>query len=502
MASKHLEAASARIAEIYDLEAIDAVVGWDQLVMMRPLGGPLRGEAVGTLSAIIHQRWTDPEFGKALEAALDEVQSLPEGDPVRANIELAKRDRDRLVRVPIELATEMSRLSALAYGVWVEARKNNDFATFAPYLEQAVDLRLRYVDCFEPEANPYDTLLKQWDLEYTTEELTGLFDKLKAGFKPIIAKVSANPDAISDACYQGHFPKERQHAMFVEFARAMGARDDAWRLDETVHPFETAMNMNDVRITTRYYEDDIGSGFFGTLHETGHGLYEDGVDPALARMAIGRGGTLDMHESQSRMIENLVGRSRPFFDYALPIFQRHFPEKYGSIDADMLYRGANLMRPSLIRVEADEATYNMHIALRFEIEQQLITRDLKVKDLPEAWNAKMQEMLGVVPATDSNGVLQDVHWSTGAFGTFVGYTLGNVIGAQLWQLIQRDLPDLDHQFSNGEFLPLREWLRENVHKTGRTYGSKELLKRLGIDQLDPEPLRASIAAKANELYGA
>ena len=490
-----------RFGEIFDLDGAMTVVGWDQLVMMRPRGAELRGEVVGTLSKLLHQKWTDPAFGELLEKGRAETAQLPEDHPDRASIALATKERDRLVRVPGDLAAEMARHGAVSYGTWVEARKNNDFAAFAPALEKHLELQLRYIDCFDKTEHPYDVSLAQWDLEYTTAELNTLFAKLKEGFRPIIDLVAGNPEAANEECYLGHFPKETQAAMFNELMLACGARADVWRLDETVHPFETAASMDDVRITTRYYEHDIASGFFGTLHETGHGLYEDGVDRSLARLPIGHGGTLDMHESQSRMIENLVGRSRPFFDYALPIFRKYFPEKYASIDAETLYRSANVMRPSFIRVEADEATYNMHIALRFEVEQEMIAGNLKVRDLPEVWRLKMEELLGVTPPDDTNGVLQDVHWSGGSFGTFVGYTLGNVIGAQLWPLINADLPDLDTQFAVGEFLPLREWLREKIHKHGRTYGTKETLRRVGIEALDPEPLRASIAAKAQEIYG-
>jgi carboxypeptidase Taq len=490
-----------RFGEIYDLSGALTIVEWDQLVMMRPRGAELRGEVVGTLSTILHQKWIDPAFGELLAKGAEETADRPDADPDKASIALATRERDRLVRIPTELASEMARHGAVAYGIWVEARKNNDFASFAPALEKHLDLHLQYIDRFPKTEHPYDVSLAQYDLEYTTAELNELFAELKRGFRPIIDLVSANPGAANDDVFLGHFPKATQAAMFNEFSLACGARADVWRLDETVHPFETAPSMDDVRITTRYYENDIASGFFGTLHETGHGLYEDGVDRALARLPIGHGGTHDLHESQSRMIENQVGRSRAFFDYALPIFQRYFPEKYGNVDAETLYRSANVMRPSLIRVEADEATYNMHIALRFEIEQELVLGNLKIKDLPEIWSVKMQELIGLTPPNDADGVLQDVHWSGGAFGGFVGYTLGNVIGAQLWPLINADLPDLDAQFAAGEFLPLREWLREKIHKHGRTYGTRETMRRIGIERIDPEPLRASIAAKAQEIYG-
>ena len=486
---------------IYDLDAVSALSGWDELVMMRPRGAELRGDVNGTLAKIIHGLWTDERFGELLELGAEETADRPDGDPDKASIRLARAERDKRTRIPPALAAAFARESSLAYAVWVDARKNDDFAAFAPSLGRILELTKEYIACFPTAEHPYDTLLKQWDLDFTTAELNAMFGELNAGFEPIIELVSSNPDAVSDALYRGSFPKARQAAMCEEFMLACGARDDVWRLDETVHPFETNMSMDDVRITTRYREHDLGDAFFGTLHETGHGLYEDGVDRALARLPIGQGGTADMHESQSRMIENQVGRSRPFFDFALPIFRKHFPDEFANATADDLYRGANKMQPSMIRVEADEATYNRHIALRFDIEQKLITGDLKVNDLPGAWRSGMNELLGVVPENDREGVLQDVHWSSGAVGTFVSYTLGNVIAAQLWQKIAGDLPAIEDQIANGEFGPLREWLRVNIHANGRTWTTRETLAKIGIDRLDPEPLRASIAKKALELYG-
>jgi carboxypeptidase Taq len=481
---------------MYDLEAVSALAGWDELVMMRPRGATLRGEVNGTLAKLIHGLWLDPEFGELLERATDETAALPDGHPDKASVRLATRQRDKRVRVPASLAAAFAREGSNAYAVWVDARKNNDFKAFAPSLQTMLDLTQQYIDCFEPGDNRFDTLLAQWDLDYTTAELNAMFAELNAGFEPVIELISANPDAVSDACYRGVFPKHLQAALGEEIMLACGGRADVWRLDETVHPFETNMSMDDVRITTRYKEDDFSDAFFSTLHEIGHGLYEDGVDRSLARLPIGWGGTLDMHESQSRMIENLVGRSRPFFDFAAPLFRKYFPDHFNDLDPEMLYRGANRMQPSLIRVDADEATYNRHIALRFDLEQKLIAGDLTV-----TWRAGMNELLGVVPETDREGVLQDVHWSGGSFGTFVSYTLGNVIGAQLWEKIRNALPDLDRQISAGELAPFREWLRNHIHTHGQTWTTRETLALIGIEKLDPEPLRASIAAKAQELYG-
>ena len=499
--SRAYETLGTLLGEIADLESTMALLGWDELVTMPARGATARGEAMATLAKITHERWTSPELAAEVDAAAPEVAGLEVADPSRANVRLARKEIERRSRIPADLAAAIARHSSAAYAIWVDAKTRSDFAAFAPALQEMVDLQKRVIDCFPAQAHPYDTLLDLNDLEYTTAELSTLFAGMKRGFAPIIGLIAERQDPARTAIWSGDFPIERQKALGLEFARAFGYQDDSWRFDETVHPFETAMSMHDVRITTRYRRDDLSYAFFATLHETGHGLYEDGVDPALARTPAGHGGTLDMHESQSRMWENLVGRSEAFWEWATPIFRRHFPDAYGSATPEDFYRAANAMQPSLIRVEADESTYNMHIMLRFELEQALFSGDLAVADLPGAWAEKMREYLGLTPPDDARGVLQDVHWSVGAMGTFVGYSLGNVIGAQLWSLIQRDLPGLDAGFAAGDFAPLRGWLRDNIHAHGRCLGTKATLARLGIEALDAEPLQASIAARAHELYG-
>jgi len=430
------------LGEIADLDSATALLDWDQLVMMPPRGAAARGEALATLAKITHERWTSPALAEAVAGAQEAVAGLPTEAPSRANVRLALREIERRTLVPADLAAAIARHSSAAYVVWNDARKRSDFAAFMPALQEMVDLKKRYIACFPTTAHPYDVLLDEYELEYTTAELNELFAGMKAGFAPIIGLISERQDPERTRIWMGDFPVERQKALGLEVARAFGYQNDSWRFDETVHPFETAMSMHDVRITTRYRREDLSYAFFATLHETGHGLYEDGVDPALARTPVGHGGTLDMHESQSRMWENLVGRSRAFWEWATPLFRAHFPGEYGSATPEAFYRAANAMAPSLIRVEADESTYNMHIMLRFEIEQALFSGDLAVADLPGAWAEKMRAYVGITPPDDARGVLQDVHWSVGSMGPFVGYSLGNVIGAQLWSMIQRDLPGL------------------------------------------------------------
>ena len=486
-----------RMRELADLAHVRELLGWDKEAKMPLHGAEARARQQATMRGVYHERIADPRLGELLE----ELAGDP--DPARAAmVRNTRRWHERAVKLPVEFAQRLAFAESRGSTIWRVARKDNDFAAFLPALEEILELKREEAELVGYEGEAYDALLDEFEPGMTAARLEPLLGELRDETHRLLGEIAA-AEPLAPAPFEGRvFPADAQWAFTIEVLRDLGFDLDAGRQDVSAHPFSSSAALRDVRLTTRIDELDPFSGLFATIHECGHGLYEQGFDPAYEDTPVAEAPSHGIHESQSRLWENIVGRSRAFWERYTPLMREAFPEAMAGTDVADVYRHVNRVAPSLIRVEADEATYNMHIALRFEIEQQLITRDLKVKDLPEAWNAKMQELLGVVPTTDRDGVLQDVHWSTGSFGTFVGYTLGNVIGAQLWQLIRRDLPDLNRQFSNGEFLPLREWLRENVHKTGRTYGTKTLLKRLGIDRLDPEPLRASIAAKADELYGA
>jgi carboxypeptidase Taq len=487
-----------RLAEISDLVKTAALLGWDQHVMMPPGGAPLRAEMMATVGRIAHTKFTSPEIGKLLDGLRDWGEQH-EYDSLEASlIRVASRDWEKLRQVPADLRAEMSRSAALANPVWVEARKTNDFTSFLPVLRKNLDLRKRYIDCFEVKDEPYDIVLDDYERDMTTKEVRRIFDYLKEHQAPLVKEVAANGGI---AAPEHDFDFESQKVFELEVARAFGYDDDNWRLDPTVHPFASGTGVTDIRITTRYFHEHLG-GLFGTMHEFGHGLYERQVDPALERTPLARGVSLGMHESQSRMWENLVGRSLPFWRHFFPRLQELYPGELRGYDAEQWYREVNATSPSLIRVEADEATYNLHIILRFELEQAMLADEFPLEQLPEEWNRRMWEYLGIEVPNDTEGVLQDVHWSGGSIGYFPTYALGNLISAQIWEKITADLPDLDDSFEEGEFGPLRDWLREHLHRHGRKFTPGETLERVvGTAEIDPEPYVRYLRDKLAPIHG-
>jgi len=497
--NKAYEELTTRLGEVVDLYGAAAVLGWDHRTMMPRNGAVARSEQLGTLTRIVHTMFASPEVGKLLDEA--EPWAEEQGyDSLEASlVRVVRRDYDKLVRVPPELTAELSRTAAVAVPVWDEARKQSDWAMFQPYLEKVIELRRQYVDCFPAADEDYDLLLDDFEPGMKTAEVRAVFDELKEGLVPLIAEVAGRADAVDDAFLTGDFPSEAQKRVEGQILADFGFTDDSWRLDETVHPFATRSGMDDIRLTTRHHEDNIHS-IFSSMHEFGHGIYEYGVDRAFARTPLARGTSLALHESQSRMWENLVGRSRPFWQHYFPLVQEAFPSQFDGVDAEGFYRAVNRVQPSLIRIEADEATYNLHIILRFELEQEMITGRLAAADVPEAWDAKMMEYLGVEVTDVADGALQDTHWAGGSVGYFSTYALGNVASAQLWARISEDIPDVYEQIGRGEFAPLRGWLREHVHQHGRKYMPQELLQRVTGSGLDPQPLLAYLRSKLGELY--
>ena len=498
--SKAYEELRSRVAEVVDLSGAVAVLGWDHRTQMPRNGAAARSEQLGTLAKIVHTMFAAPEIGKLLDEA--EPWAEEQGyDSLEASfVRVVRRDYDKLVRVPPELSAELSRTSAIAEPVWQEARKESDWAKFQPYLEKIVELRRQYVDCFEPADEDYDHLLDIYEPGMKTAEVRAVFDELKAGLVPLIAEVAERTDAVDDSFLTGDFPIEEQKRVEGKILEDFGFTPDSWRLDETVHPFATRSGMDDIRLTTRHHEDNMHS-IFSSMHEFGHGIYEYGGDRAFARTPLARGASLALHESQSRMWENLVGRSRPFWQHYFPLVQEAFSSQLNGTDAEGFYRAVNRVRPSLIRIDADEATYNLHIILRFELEQEMITGRLAAADVPEAWDAKMMEYIGIEVPDVADGALQDTHWAGGSIGYFSTYALGNVASAQLWERISEDIPYVNEQIGRGEFAPLREWLREHVHQHGRKYMPQELLKRVTGSGLDPQPLLAYLRRKLGEIYG-
>jgi len=480
-----------RMAELNDLQHVGGLLFWDQRTKMPPAGSETRAEQVATLGRIAHERLVDPAVGRLLEELRGYEESLPRDSFEASLIRVTRRDFEKAVRVPPSLTAEIRRNGALGFRAWGEARAASDFGLLAPYLEANLELRQRYVACFPPADETYDILLDDYEPEMKTAEVRAVFEELKRELVPLVH--GAEPSGPTPAL---ELPRNGQERFARRVLDRLGFDEGSWRLDETAHPFMSTPGRGDVRLTTRW-ESGL-NWLFGAIHEFGHGVYEHDIDPALARTPLGSGVSLGLHESQSRTWENLVGRSRPFWRFFYPQLQEAFPEHFGSLSEEAFYRVTNRVEPSLIRVDADEVSYNLHIILRFELEQELIEGRLAVADLPAAWNGRFEEYLGIPVPSDREGVLQDMHWGGGAFGYFPTYALGNVMSVQIWDRMRDDLPDLDEQFARGDFAPLRAWYGEHLYRYGRKFTPQETLELASGSPLDAGPyvryLRAKYAA--------
>jgi carboxypeptidase Taq len=484
-----------RLAEISDLGRAAGVLGWEQRVSMPPLGTASRADSLATLGRIIHDRFTDPEIGRLLERLASLEESLPYDSDGASLIRVTRRDWTKARRVPTELRVEMTRAAASGHHAWVEARANNDFASFLPYLRENVELKRRYIACFEPADEPYTALLDDYEPGMTTTEVRDVFVTLR----PALTELVRTAPHVDASFLHGDFEPDLQRQFAERVVSTLGFVAGAWRLDPTAHPFCTSFSNRDVRLTTRYRPADLES-IWSTLHEAGHGLYAHGVADSLMRTPLGGAPSLGVNESQSRTWENLVGRSRPFWEHWYEPLQQTFPEQLAPIDLDAFVRAINRAEPGLIRVDADETTYSLHIILRFELEQELIAGTVALEDLPDIWNARMKEFLGIDVPSDTDGVLQDVHWSGGGIGYFPTYALGNIISLQIWAKVREALPDLDAQMAAGELLPLSDWLRDNLYAYGCKLNPKETLARLtGSDAIDPQPYLAYLGDKMTSL---
>jgi len=493
---KELEELRRRAGEIADLHGIGGLLLWDQNTMMPPGGAAARADQFEALERILHDRITDPGLAKLLDA-LEPWAADQDPDSDAAALHRAlRRDHHKAVNVPTDLAAEISSAAAHAQQAWMEAREAQDFKRFQPALERVLDLQARYIACFDGTgefAHPYDVLLDDYEPGLTTAELTALFDNLQAELVPLVSAAAAAGE--DGPVFAGRFPVEKQKTLTDELLRAVGYDPEHWRLDAAVHPFARSMAHTDVRLTTRWEEDDLAMAVYSCLHEFGHGLYEAQMDPAHYRTTLAEATGLGVHESQSRLWENLVGRSKPFCEWLLPLLRRHLGGPFEAIDVDQLYRDVNQVRLSLIRIEADETTYNLHVALRFELELALVEGRLSVAELPDAWNEATHRLLGLETPSLLEGVLQDIHWGAGMIGYFPTYTIGNLMSAQLWTALAADVPDVEERIAAGDFAPLREWLREHIHRHGRKYTSRELLKRTTGEELRVEPLLAYLEGK-------
>jgi carboxypeptidase Taq len=476
-----------RLGELSDLSHAGHVLSWDQQVMMPAAGGPARGHVLGTIHRMHHERLVAAELGALLAAAADD-------EPLIARA--VRRDHEVARRVPGELAEEMTRAGSDGYAAWLQAREDNDFAGFEPALRRNIELARRYAACFPEAEHPYDPLLDRYEPGTTAVQVSALFTRLREGLVPLLSEIAMQP---SRQALAGSFPAAAQREIALEIAHAMGFDPAGWRLDDAVHPFAASPSPNDVRVTSRFDEHSL-TGLFAVMHEVGHGLYEHGVDPALARTTVDGGVSLGVHESQSRLWENLVGRSPAFWAHWLPRLRDRFPLSLRDVGLDAFIRAINVVRPTLIRVEADEVTYSLHVILRYELELALVEGSLQAGDLPQAWAAKMKQFLGIEVPDDRHGVLQDIHWAEGIIGYFPTYAIGNVLAAQLWNVARADMPDLDDELRRGELAALRVWLREKIHRHGRLLTPPELVEQAVGGPLDPAPMLAYLRAKYAALY--
>jgi carboxypeptidase Taq len=490
----------AHLSRIQDLNSAAAVLEWDLETYMPEGSAEARAQQIATLRQMAHEMLVADDTAELVSSAAD--ATLGE-DPQGTSAALARvvaEDVEKARRLPADLVAAMALAAARARQAWKEARENNTFATFAPHLERLLDLSKQQAHALGFEEHLYDALLDQYEPGMRTREVETVFRDLRRDLVSIVEAIAAAPPP-DDSFLHAAYPTEAQWAFGMAVLRNVGYDFSRGRQDLSTHPFSTSFSVNDVRITTRVQEDFLPAALFGSLHEAGHALYEQGIDQDLDRTPLASGTSLGMHESQSRLWENQVGRSRPFWKHYYPRLQSAFPDQLGAVDLGAFYRAINRVAPSLIRVEADEVTYNLHIMVRFELELALLEGDLPVADLPAAWNDRMEQYLGLRPERDAEGVLQDIHWSLGAFGYFPTYALGNLMSTQLWDAARASLPSLEQDIGEGRFGVLLEWLRENVHRHGRKLKAPEILERVTGERLTARPWLAYVRSKFGDVYG-
>ncbi len=484
------------------LGSCSSVLGWDEQTYMPPGGAEHRAAQLSLLAGMVHERATSPLLGELIVAAEQENPSSDPDAPTTATLREARRNYDRSTKIPRRLVEELSRVCTLSQQAWGEARKQSSFAHFLPWLEQVVALRREEADAVGyGDGVPYDALLDEFEPGMTAEEVSGLFAGLRDELVPLIAEIVETGRQPDISILERRYPIEQQRKFSLDAAQQIGFDFNNGRLDEAPHPFCSGFGPGDTRLTTRYDEHHFPGAFFGTLHEAGHGIYDQGLDPAAFGTPLGSYVSLGIHESQSRLWENFVGRSRAFWRRYFPAAQQAFPESLQDVTEETFYACVNDVRPSFIRVEADEATYNLHILLRFELEQPLVTGELSPSDVPSAWNEKFTQYFGMTPPDDAQGCLQDIHWSGGGIGYFPTYSLGNMYAAQFFEAARRDLGDLDAQFSKGEFAPLKNWLNEQIHRPGQRYRANRLVQVVTGEELSYQPLMKHLRDKYSELYG-
>jgi carboxypeptidase Taq len=490
-----------RIKEHSLLVSCGHVLGWDERVCMPRQGAAYRGEQMALLARLAHEMLTAPQTGELL-AAVEGTDLVRDPESVPAvNVREIRRTYDRAVKLPPSLVAELARVTTQAQQVWVEARRASDFRTFLPWLEKIVALKRQEAEAVGYAGVPYDALLDEYEPGATTAEITRVFASLREALVPLVGAITSSGRRPRTDLLERDYPVDRQQVFGQAAAAAIGFDFESGRLDVTTHPFCSGIGPGDCRITTRYNPRHFNEAFFGILHEAGHGLYEQGLDPQHSGTPMGSAASLGIHESQSRLWENQVGRGRPFWEHFFPRARQVFLSALRDVSLDDWVFAINDVRPSFIRVEADEATYNMHIILRFELEQGLVSGDLQPADVPRVWNEKLQQLFQLTPPNDALGCLQDIHWSAGGIGYFPTYTLGNLYAAQLMEQARRDLGDVEDDFRRGDFGRLKGWLNDKVHRPGQRYRPGELCRRVTGKPLSHAPLLAYLRKKYAPLYG-
>jgi carboxypeptidase Taq len=488
-----------RLLEIDDLNSAASLLNWDQATYMPIAGAAARARQNATLHRLAHERLVDPALGKLLDALQPYADRLPPDSDDASLIRVARRDVEKAIKVPPEHVARANALAAASYDAWTRARPANDFLAMLPFLEQTLDLSREYADFFAPYEHIADPLIDDADEGMTTATIAALFAQLRSGLTPMVRAISEQAPT-DDGCLYGAFDDNAQFELGLRIAHRMGYDLARGRLDRTHHPFCTKFSLTDVRITTRVYGNDVARGLFSTLHEAGHAIYEQGIRLAFEGTPLGKGASAGVHESQSRLWENVVGRSRGFWRHFYLDLRSAFPEQLGHVGLETFYRAINKVAPSLIRADADEVTYNLHVMLRFDLELKMLDGRLRVKELPEAWRAGMQEILGLAPGDDRDGCLQDVHWYSGGIGgAFQSYTIGNVLSAQFYATAVEAHPQIPREIEHGEFSTLHGWLENNLYRHGRKYLPDELIART-IGELNVRPYLAYLRAKYGEIY--
>lgn len=482
------------------LQSIEALLGWDERTCMPPAAGEYRAEQMTYLSGVIHKRRTDKRVGELLATLAVSQLAKDKHSDAATTIRQLKRDYEKQVKLPQALVEELTRASVLGQQAWVEARKNNDFPSFAPHVKKLFELKRQQAEALGYKSHLYDALLDDFEPDARTADVAKVLAELRTELVPLVQAIMQSKRRPDQSILIREYPAASQEAFGKAAAEAIGFDFHRGRLDVTHHPFCSSTGPHDCRITTRYDERFFPGAFFGILHEAGHGLYDQGLRPELFGLPPGMYVSLGIHESQSRMWENQVGRSRAFWQHFFPKLREKFPA-VSDVSLDDFFFAINGVQPSLVRVEADEATYNLHIIVRFELEQALITGDLPVGDLPGAWREKYREYLGIEPTDDADGCLQDIHWSAALIGYFPTYSLGNLYAAQLFEQADKDLGGLATQFACGDFLPLKEWLQRNIHHRGQCYTAAELVQVVTGKTLSHAPLMRHLRNKLQPLYG-